>query len=121
MHLASNISHLARIKGISNSALSKELDVSASQVGYYMNGKSNPKLEALVKMAKLFNVAIDDLILEDLTKNTGRPYGEGVADKTDNEDEQLRELNKLLRQRVDQVEKALKESDPDLAAELGIE
>jgi hypothetical protein len=78
-------------------------------------------MEILIQLGELFDVAIDDLILVDLFRNTGRRFGEGSADRGTDEDEQIRELNKLLRQRVAQVEKALKESDPDLAAELGIE
>lgn len=103
------------------SDLARMLDVSHTQATKIVNGVNQPKIEYLVLLGRHFNVAIDDLILVDLSKGEGRKFGEGVADTGMNEDEQLRELNKLLRQRVAQVEQAIKESDPDLASELGIE
>lgn len=78
-------------------------------------------MEVLVALAQLFDIAIDDLVLADLTKEAPRKFGEGAADEGESVDAQTRELNKLLRLRLAQVEKALKEENPDLAEELGIE
>ena len=101
--------------------LARLLDVSPSQAANYIDETSNPKIEALILMGEHFDVAIDDLLLVELSKGEGRPFGDGVADVVVDPDEQLLELNKLLRLRVQQVEAALKRLDPGLAGELGIE
>lgn len=101
--------------------LAREIKISPQQAGRYISGENQPKMESLVEIAKLFDVAIDDLILVDLSKGEGRKFGDGAADSGIDVDAQTKELNKLLRQRVQQVEAALKRSDPELARELGIE
>jgi transcriptional regulator with XRE-family HTH domain len=121
MYFTKNLSHLIENSQWKNISLAKHLNLSPQQIGRYISGANQPKMEILVQLGELFDVAIDDLILVDLSKTTGRKFGEGAADRGEDEDKQIRELNKLLRQRVAQVEQALKESDPDLAAELGIE
>jgi len=103
------------------SDLARLLEVSHRQASKYVSGENQPKIEALIALGKLFDVAIDDLILLDLSKQEGRPFGAGAADKGEDVDAQTRELNKLLRLRLAQVEAAVKELSPERARELGIE
>ncbi|MEM9526652.1 MAG: helix-turn-helix transcriptional regulator [Bacteroidota bacterium] len=119
MYLPQNIKHLAAIAGMKNNELSKHLGVTPTQVGAYMKGKANPKMETLITLGKLFNVNVHDLILVDLTKESGREFDSSSERKT--VDDQTKELNKLLRLRVAELEREIKEENPDLARELGIE
>jgi transcriptional regulator with XRE-family HTH domain len=120
MHFSQNISHLLRIRRWNNSDLARELKISSQQVGRYANGKNEPKMEALVEIARLFNVTVDDLILIDLSKEEGRPFGGGVESAGDT-DEQTKLLNKLLLQRVQLLERSILAMSPERARELGID
>ncbi|WP_368671744.1 helix-turn-helix domain-containing protein [Lewinella sp. W8] len=121
MYLSRNLEYLLHQKKMRKADLARLLGVSNQQASKYVDGQNQPRIEALVKMAEHFNVALDDLVLVDLAKGAGRPFGEGMADQVQDADEQTRELNKLLRLRIAELERNLKATDPDLASELGIE
>ena len=48
---------------ISNYALAKKLASSESSIANWLNGNSTPKMEYIVKMAEIFNVSTDYLLL----------------------------------------------------------
>jgi transcriptional regulator with XRE-family HTH domain len=121
VYLSRNLEFLLHEKKMKKSDLARILEVSHRQATKYVSGENQPKIDALVTLGELFDVAIDDLILVDLSKNTGRQFGEGAADRGEDVDAQTKELNKLLRLRLAQVEAALKKENPGLAEELGIE
>lgn len=121
MYFSENLKELLAKRRMKAVDLAKALNISPQQAGRYLNGSNQPKMETLIKLAELFDIAIDDLVLMDLSKEQPRKFGEGVADEGPDVDAQTRELNKLLRQRVAQVEAALKRENPELARELGIE
>lgn len=72
-------------------------------------------------LAENFDVALDDLVLVNLPKESGHPFGEGDADRVQDVEAQTIELNKLLRLRITELERNLTAYDPDLAKDLGIE
>jgi transcriptional regulator with XRE-family HTH domain len=121
VYLSRNLDFLLHKKNMKKSDLARVLEVSHRQATKYVSGENQPKIEALIALGELFDVAIDDLIMVDLSKSAGRRFGEGAADKGPDIDEQTIELNKLLRLRIAELERNLKASDPDLAKELGIE
>lgn len=121
MYFSHNLSYLASERGLKNIFLAKELNLSPQQIGRYLNGESQPKMETLVQLGKLFDVAIDGLILVDLSKESGRPFGQGSTESAKDEDAQTLELNRLLRLRVAELERNIKRLDADRARELGIE
>jgi transcriptional regulator with XRE-family HTH domain len=120
MFLPQNISHLAHKKQLKNADLARVLNLSRTQVGNYMSGSSWPRIDTLIEIAKFFNVNLDDLILKDLSQESGRPFGAEGEDVA-SADATLTRMNELLEQRVKVVEMALKRENPDLARELGIE
>lgn len=121
MYLSRNLEFLLHQKKMKKSDLARLLEVSHRQASKYVAGENQPRIEALIMIGKHFDVAIDDLILVDLSKGEGRKFGEGAADAATDVDAQTQELNRLLRLRLQRVEQALKERDPGLAAKLGIE
>lgn len=121
MYFSSNLNELLAKNRMRIADLARELKISPQQAGKYANGQSQPKMEGLVQLGKLFDIAIDDLILTDLSKGEGKKFGEGGADAGNDVDEQTKELNKLLRLRVAELERNIKGLDPGRAAELGIE
>lgn len=67
--LPSNLKYLRKKDKISQGDLADEFNVARTTMGDYERGKTEPNLEMLVKMSKKFDVAIDDLIVKDLTHN----------------------------------------------------
>lgn len=120
MYLSQNLNYLAAKKRVNNANLAKLLNISRSQVGNYMSGSSVPKLEGVIELAKFFDVNIDDLLLKDLSREPGRPFG-AEGEDTAGADATLERMNELLEQRVKVLELNLKETDPELAKRLGID
>jgi transcriptional regulator with XRE-family HTH domain len=120
MYFTQNIKHLADKSRWKNVDLAERLNITPTQVGAYMKGKSFPKLEGVIEIARLFDVNIDDLLLKDLTAEPPRPFGAEGEDVAST-DATLTRMNELLEQRVMVVEMALKRENPELAKRLGID
>ena len=70
--LGARIAALRRRDGLSQAQLAKQLQVSASAVGMYEQGRREPGAEILVKLAKVFSVSTDYLL-------TGQVHTEAEA------------------------------------------
>ena len=64
--LGARIAALRRAAGMNQKGLAKKLRISPSAVGMYEQGRREPSLEILVKIAEIFKVSIDFLV-------TGKP------------------------------------------------
>ena len=83
--VANFFAELRREKGLTQSQLAEKINVSDKAVSKWENGKCLPEMEQLKKLAKLYNVTIDELI-----------FGERVNDpKTIHEEVTLESYNKL--------------------------
>lgn len=67
--LGARIAALRRAAGWSQAELAQKLQISASAVGMYEQGRREPAAEQLVRMAALFEVSVDYLL-------TGKPENE---------------------------------------------
>lgn len=67
--LGARIAALRRAVGWSQAELAQKLQISASAVGMYEQGRREPAAEQLVRMAALFEVSVDYLL-------TGKPENE---------------------------------------------
>lgn len=63
-----NLAHLRKLKSLSQEAFADELDITRSRVSSYEEGRSEPPLELLAKMAKYFKLPIDAMVNHDLSK-----------------------------------------------------
>jgi transcriptional regulator with XRE-family HTH domain len=94
MYFAKNLRFLRRRAELSQSELGERLATDYNTISRYENGKSTPKLEALTKLAQVFEVSIEALRSQDLTQQlapvepaeTGKakgnappPSGEGLS------------------------------------------
>ncbi|MTB49800.1 helix-turn-helix domain-containing protein [Lewinella sp. W8] len=120
MYFVQNVKHLLDERRWNNAELSRATNISPAQIGRYLSGTHQPKVETVIAVAKVLDVNIDDLLLKDLSQESGRPFGAEGEDKA-TMDETLTRMNELLEQRLRLVEQALKERDPDLARKYGIE
>src|ERR1700749_3036386 len=68
-YLTSNLKFLREKKGITQQALSEQLDMSRSKLNSYENGvNNNPPTEDLIRFSDLFKISIDTLLRVDLLK-----------------------------------------------------
>ncbi len=86
--LGARIAALRRGAGWSQAELAQKLQISASAVGMYEQGRREPAAEQLVRMAALFEVTVDYLL-------TGKP---------ENEEQRLRAQQTVL-QSVEEMDR----------------
>ena len=72
--LGARIAVLRRAAGLSQGELAQQLQVSASAIGMYEQGRREPSAELLVSMARIFGVTVDYL-------RTGQPEETPAAAK----------------------------------------
>ncbi|MCS6834351.1 MAG: helix-turn-helix domain-containing protein, partial [Flammeovirgaceae bacterium] len=53
---------------ISQQKLANDLDTTRSAISSYEDGRAEPKIEVLIKIAKYFKVSIDLLVNQDISK-----------------------------------------------------
>ncbi|HEX8327310.1 MAG TPA: helix-turn-helix transcriptional regulator [Hymenobacter sp.] len=71
MYFAKNLRFLRRKAEWSQSDLGDKIATDYNTISRYESGKSTPKLEALTKLARVFDVSIEELRSVDLTKPAG--------------------------------------------------
>ena len=66
--LSKNIKHLRVLKNLSQEAFADHLNVTRSRIGSYEENRSSPSVDFLMELSAFFNIPIDILIKNDLTK-----------------------------------------------------
>ena len=64
--VSENIKYLRRQKGLTQGQFAEEIGIKRSLVGAYEEGRADPRLSNLTKMADLFGVSVDRLITQDV-------------------------------------------------------
>ena len=77
--ISENIKFLRKKKGMTQEDLASELGIKRSLIGAYEEGRADPRIENLTKIATLFGIAIDRLITSDLTV-TDEKFSQASAD-----------------------------------------
>jgi len=62
------IKELRKEKGWTQSDLAKNLELENKMISYYENGKSIPNADTLIRIAEVFDVSIDYLLIEDVPR-----------------------------------------------------
>jgi transcriptional regulator with XRE-family HTH domain len=65
MSFSKKIKELRTEKNWKQETLAKELQLDVRQISLYENNKNSPSIETAVKIAQLFNVSIDYLLIDD--------------------------------------------------------
>ena len=66
--IPNNIKFLRKKFGYTQETFAEALDINRPSVGAYEEGRADPRLTTLSKMAELFKVSVDELINDDLSK-----------------------------------------------------
>lgn len=67
MYFNSNVKQLCKNNSISQNKLSELLNTTRQSLNGILNA-NNPRADTLIKIANIFDVSIDDLLLKDLSK-----------------------------------------------------
>lgn len=101
MSIAENIKYLRKQMGATQEQFAEQVGIKRSLVGAYEEGRAEPRLQTLSRIADVFGVSVDDLINQDLT--TGKPIkktGEKVKILSISVDAQDRENIELVPQKA---------------------
>ena len=92
--IPNNIKFLRKKNVYTQETFAHALEINRPSVGAYEEGRADPRLTTLSKMAELFNVSVDELINEDLTVENRIPKTnvKVLAVTVDNADEEFIEL-----------------------------
>ena len=74
--ISENIKYLRKLKGYTQEQFAEQIDIKRSLVGAYEEGRADPRLPNLLKMAELFHTSVDNLITKDLSSI---PQGEWIG------------------------------------------
>ncbi len=73
IQLAKNLRYLRRRSGLSQKDLEQLLNITRQTFSNYENCKRTPDVDTLVRIAQLFHVSLDDLVLKNL-RNSYVPF-----------------------------------------------
>jgi transcriptional regulator with XRE-family HTH domain len=74
-----NIKKIRGVKGLSQQAFADLFDLKRGTLGAYEEGRSEPKIDTLIKIANYFSIAIDDLLTAELTVNQLLQFNDALA------------------------------------------
>ena len=74
-----NIKKIRGVKGLSQQAFAELFGLKRATLGAYEEGRSEPKIETIIKVANYFSIQIDDLLTRDLTVNELLKFKSGIT------------------------------------------
>jgi len=69
MYFGKNIKKIRLIKKLSQSAFAEVFGLTRSSIGAYEEGRAEPKLEIIIKIANYFSISVDSLVNAEITVN----------------------------------------------------
>ena len=123
MYIKQNIKVLRKKTGLSQEALASKIGMSKANVSSYERGRVVPPLDIIIKLSKLFEVSIDDLVLKNLAveEAEGRSITADLDPLLSKVEPSDKEIIHLQRFKLAMYEKYIKENNPEWLKELGIE
>jgi transcriptional regulator with XRE-family HTH domain len=109
-HLAKNLRHLRRNKNLSQEEFARQVGLNRGNIASYEKGSAEPNIGNLTRIAKYFNIDLNDLIERDLS------YANNIIKKIDRmEDEGNTDAQELLKEslenQMDKIELFRRRSD----------
>ena len=78
-----NVKKIRSIHGLSQQEFADIFDLKRGTLGAYEEGRSNPKLETVIKIANHFSIGIEELLVGELTVNKLLRFNERLTTETD--------------------------------------
>ncbi|WP_299714879.1 helix-turn-helix domain-containing protein [uncultured Tenacibaculum sp.] len=79
-----NIKKIRGVKGLSQKSFAELFDLKRATLGAYEEGRSEPKIDTIIKIANYFSISIDSLLTSDLTVNELLRFKEDLILSVDN-------------------------------------
>jgi len=75
----SNIRKIRTVKGLSQTAFAELFDIKRANIGAYEEGRAEPKLDLLLKIANHFSISVETILTKEITVNelTHFPHVDG--------------------------------------------
>ena len=111
--IGKNIKKIRVLKNLNQQAMGDLFGIGRGSIGSYEEGRAEPKLETLIKIAEYFKLSIDMLLTKELTVNDLSGYANKISKHTDyvEVDSSLNQPNKknnlFLEQRVQMLEEKI--------------
>ena len=84
-----NIKKIRTVKGLSQAAFADVFDLKRATLGAYEEGRSEPKIDTIIKVANYFSISIDDILKKEITVNELLHFKSDVAGIVDSSNEEL--------------------------------
>ncbi len=68
-YFGTNLKKIRQIKGLSQQAFAELIDLNRGVISSYEEGRAEPKIETLLRIANYFSISTDDIISKPLTVN----------------------------------------------------
>ncbi len=96
-YFGTNIKKIRQIKGLSQQAFAELLDLNRGVISSYEEGRAEPKIDSLLRIAKILNLTTDDLLTKPLTINKITNFSEieHLIPNSEKKQEQVYELDDL--------------------------
>lgn len=95
------IAELMKKEGISQRELAKEIQINESAMSRYLSGERTPRVDIVTKLARYFNVSLEELLDESVANTDFREIRGLVARNASNlSNEEISELITLLSQNI---------------------
>ena len=78
-----NVKKIRSIHGMSQQEFADIFDLKRGTLGAYEEGRSNPKLETVIKIANHFSIGIEELLVGELTVNKLLRFNERLSTETE--------------------------------------
>ena len=78
-----NLKKIRSIHGLSQQDFADLFDLKRGTLGAYEEGRSNPKLETVIKIANHFSIGIEELLIKELTVNRLLKFNESITTESD--------------------------------------
>lgn len=74
-----NIKKIRSVKGMSQLEFAELFDLKRGTLGAYEEGRSNPKIDTVLKIANYFGINMEDLLINELTVNKLLKFNEAIT------------------------------------------
>jgi len=118
--IGKNIKKLRVLNNLNQQAFGDLFDIGRGSIGSYEEGRAEPKLETVIKIANHFHLSIDKLLTKELTVNELSDYANIISKHLITEEKSVSSENKtshsklFLEQRVAILEEKLTKIEKQL-------
>lgn len=78
-YFGKNVKKIRTIKKLSQQAFADLFGLKRATLGAYEEGRSEPKIDTIIKVANYFSISVDDMLIKEITVNQLLSFNEGMT------------------------------------------